>query len=110
MKQINVRVEDKVGQAFYQFCERQRITPYELLSSIVGFYGRAEIITQGRDKKTLTDEEALIEVGRVVADMQKFAQANGEFLEGVAALLKPYGVELANLWPTWKEAEGATQP
>lgn len=104
MKQFNVRVEDRIGQAFYEFCKGQGTTPYELLSAIVGFYGRSEIVTEGRTKKTLTDEEALIEIGRVVADMQTFARANGEFLKAVAALLEPHGIKLSNLWPSWKES------
>lgn len=110
MGQINLRVDDKIHEAFYKFCRDQGVSPYAFLESIIGFYGRAQMITQAKKDKALTREQALVESGRLVLDMQKFAQANGEFLEGVAALLKPYGVELANLWPTWKEAEGATQP
>jgi len=106
MKQINVRVPDKVGQAFYKFCERQEITPYELLSAIVGFYGRAELIAE----KTISKEEALVELGKVISDIQKFARANGEFLRGVAAVLEPYGVRLSDLWPRIEGPRQAVQP
>lgn len=100
MKQLTMRVEDEVADAFYQFCERQRITPYELLGSIVGFYGRGEMLTRKAEQKEVTREEALIELGRIVADMQRLARANGEFREAIAELLEPYGVTLSNLWPT----------
>ncbi|NVM21756.1 MAG: hypothetical protein HWN68_08250 [Desulfobacterales bacterium] len=103
MQQFNIRVEEKIGQSFREFCKGQEITPYELLNAIVGFYGRGELVTEGLKKKTLSQEESLIELGRIVKDMQKFAQANGEFLKAVAALLEPYGIKLSNLWPSWQE-------
>ena len=100
MKQLTMRVEDGVADAFYQFCERQRTTPYELLGSIVSFYGRGEMLTRKTEQKAITQEEALIELGRIVADMQRFARANGEFRNAIANLLKPHGISLSNLWPT----------
>lgn len=103
MGQLNLRLDDRVQKAFYQFCRRQQLSPYELLTAIVSFYGRAELITRGKDEEKLTNEEALVEMGRVVIDMQKFARANGEFLKAVAALLEPHGIKVSNLWPSWKE-------
>ena len=99
MRQLNLRVEDEVDEAFRRFCQRQHTTPSELLSSIIGFYGRGEILAQKADQEGFTQEKVLVELGRVVADMQRFAQANGEFAKAVAELLKPYGVTLSNLWP-----------
>ncbi len=97
MRQFNVRIDDEIGGAFYRFCERQGTTPYELINSIVGFYGRGQILNE--KAKSLTQDEVLVELGRIIADMKKFAQANGEFTKAVAELLKPHGVTLANLWP-----------
>jgi hypothetical protein len=102
MRQINVRVEEEIGQAFYEFCANQGITPYKLLGSIVGFYGRGEMLTRKQKEKAISEEEALIELGRIVDDMQRFAKANGEFLEAIAVLLKPHGVKLSSLWPIQK--------
>ncbi len=99
MKQINVRMDDTLGEAFYRFCDGQGTTPYELLNAIVGFYSRGQILTEKAKKKALTQDEALVELGRIVADMKKFAQANGEFTKAVADLLKPHGVTLDKLWP-----------
>lgn len=104
MRQLTMRVEDEVADAFYQFCERQHITPYELLGSIVGFYGRGEMLARKANQKAITQEEALIELGRIVADMQKLAKANGEFRKAVADLLEPHGIKLSNLWPSLNES------
>lgn len=103
MRQLNLRVEDEVDEAFRRFCERQHTSPSELLGSVIGFYGRGEMLTQEAEHKVRTQEEVLVELGRIISDMQRFAQANGEFAKAVADLLKPYGVELGNLWPRWKE-------
>lgn len=99
MKQINVRMNDTLGEAFYRFCDGQGTTPYELLNAVVGFYSRGQILTEKAKKKTLTQDEALVELGRIVADMKKFAKANGEFTKAVGGLLKPHGVTLDKLWP-----------
>lgn len=104
MKQINVRVDDEIGEAFYQFCKEQEITPYELLSSIVGFYGRGQIVTKKANEKMLTQEESLVQLGHIISDMQRFAKANGEFQKAVAALFEPHGVDLSNLWPSLKKS------
>jgi hypothetical protein len=103
MKQINVRVDDSLGQAFYRFCERQRVTPYELLNAIIGFYSRGQILTEKAEGGNLGRDEALIELGQIVSDMKKFAKANGEFTDAVADLLQPHGVTITQLWPNWRK-------
>jgi hypothetical protein len=100
MKQINVRVDDELGEAFYRFCRAQDTTPYELLNAIIGFYSRGQILSEKAGQKALTQDEALIELGRIVADMKRFARANGAFTKAVGELLKPHGVTLSQLWPT----------
>jgi hypothetical protein len=109
MKQINIRVDDKIGGAFYEFCKDQGITPYELLSSIIGFYGRGKMLTQKMDDEALSQEEVLVELGHIISDMQRFSQANGEFLEAIAVLLKPYGIDFDNLWPNLRVFGEKTQ-
>jgi len=100
MKQINVRIDDELGEAFYRFCQSQGTTPYGLLNAIIGFYSRGQILSEKAKSKALTQDEALIELGRIVADMKKFARANGGFTKAVSELLKPHGVTLNQLWPT----------
>lgn len=100
MKQLNLRVEDEILKAFYDFCKKQGTTPYQLLGSIVSFYGRAMILRSRMDENKISQEEALIELGHILEDVRRFARANGEFREAVTSLLKPYGITLDRLWPT----------
>jgi len=97
LKQITTRVDDTIAEAFYAFCGRLHMSPYDLLSAIIGFYGRAEILTRGVENKTLSRSEALIEIGRIVSDMKKFSNANGEFRKAAGAILEPYGVNIDEL-------------
>jgi hypothetical protein len=97
MKQLTMRVDGEIAEAFYKFCDRLRIKPYDLLSSIVDFYGRAEILTRKVERRELTRAEVLIELGRIVADMKKFANANGEFKKAIGDMLEPHGIKFDEL-------------
>jgi hypothetical protein len=97
MRQINVRVEDQIAEAFYGFCRRLEMKPTVLLSSIIDFYGRSEILTRKVEEKKVTKDEALIELGRIVADMRNFAKANGEFKEALGDMLQPHGINIEQL-------------
>lgn len=92
-----MRVEDKIADAFYRFCDRQHLKPYELLGVIVDFYGRAEVLTQKADGKKFSRAETLIELGHIVADMQNLAKANGEFKKAIADILRSHGVKIEEL-------------
>jgi len=97
MRQINFRVEDPIAEAFFTFCHRIRIRPTALLSSIVDFYGRSEILTRKAEEKKITREEAIIELGRIVADMRSLAKANGEFKKVLGDMLEPHGIRIDEL-------------
>jgi len=97
MKQLGLRVDDEIAEAFYKFCDRVGIKPYELLGSIVDFYGRAEILARKAEQKQITRAETLIELGRIVTDMKSFARANGEFKQAIGDMLKPHGITLGDL-------------
>ncbi len=97
MKQLTMRVDEEIAEAFYKFCDRLRIKPYDLLSSIVDFYGRAEILTRKVERREVTRAEVLIELGRIVGDMKKFANANGEFKKAIGDMLEPHGIKFDEL-------------
>ena len=97
MRQLTMRVKDEIAGAFYQFCDRQQVRPYELLGSIVDFYGRAELLTQKVERKELSRSETLIELGHIVADMKSLAKANGEFKKAIADILESHGVKIEEL-------------
>jgi len=97
MRQINVRVEDPIAEAFFAFCHRIGIRPTALLSSIIDFYGRSQILTRKSEEKRVTREEALIELGRIVADMRSLAKANGEFKKVLGDMLEPHGIRIEEL-------------
>lgn len=99
MKQLNFRVTDEVGKAFYSFCEGQGVKPYELLEAIVNLYGRGQLIKEKADKKEITADEAFIELGKIMTDAKKMAKANGEFQVALNELLKPYNVKISELKP-----------
>lgn len=97
MRQINTRVEDPIAEAFYGFCQRLGMKPTVLLGSIIDFYGRSEILTRKAEAGKVTREEALIELGRIVADMRSLAKANGEFKEALGDMLEPHGIKIEEL-------------
>jgi len=97
MKQLTMRVADNVAEAFYQFCDRLQIKPYDLLGSIVDFYGRAEVLTRKAERKELTRADTLIELGHIVADMKSLAKANGEFKKVIGDMLEPHGITIDEL-------------
>ena len=100
MKQINIPVEDEIAEAFYGFCHRTGMKPTVLLSTIIDFYGRSEILTRKLMENKVKKEEALIELGRIVADMRDFAKANGEFKGALGNMLRPHGVKIEELGMT----------
>ena len=97
MRQINVRMDDQIADAFYRFCRRLDIEPTRLLRSFIGVYGRFEILMQRVEGKELSREEAFIELGRILADVKEVGRANGEFKGTIEKLLEPYGVQLSEL-------------
>lgn len=99
MKQLNFRVDNEIGEAFYDFCDSQGIKPYDLLEAIVNLYGRSQLIKQKMGKGEITQNEAFIELGKIVADAKKMAQANGEFQVALNELLKPYNVSISEIRP-----------
>lgn len=102
MKYIGLRVEDDLGDAFHRFCNEQGVSPYELLSSLVRFYARGQLLKEKAN--TLGQDEALMQLGDIVRDMKRFANANGEFAKAVSDLLEPHGVSLDMLWPSGSPA------
>ena len=97
MKQINIRVNDQVAKAFYRFCERQKMKPSALLGSIIDFYGRSEVLTEKIERSQITKGEMLVQLGQIVADMQKLSKANGEFKKAIGDLLQSYGIHIDEL-------------
>jgi hypothetical protein len=97
MKQITTRVDDNIAEAFYAFCDKLHLSPYDLLGAIIGFYGRAEILARRLEKNEFSPAERLIEIGNIVSDMKKFSNANGEFNKAIGAILEPYGVKINEL-------------
>ena len=97
MKQINLRMDDQIGEAFYRFCQRQKIKPSALLDSIIDFYGRSEILTEKAENGQISKHEMLVELGQIVADMQKLSKANGELKVAIGHLLQPYDIHIEEL-------------
>jgi len=97
VKQITTRVDDIIAEAFYAFCERLHMSPYDLLGTIIDFYGRAEILARRLENKEFSRAEGLIEIGRIVSDMKKFSSANGEFTKAVGDVLEHYGIKIDKL-------------
>lgn len=97
MKQINLRMDDQIGEAFYHFCQRQKIKPSALLGSIIDFYGRSEILTEKAENGQISKQEMLVELGQIVADMQKLSKANGELKVAIGHLLQPYDIHIEEL-------------
>jgi len=97
MKQINLRVEDEIKSAFLRFCERQGIGPNEALTAIVRAWAQAELLREKFEAKTLDRAGALMEMGRLVHDLQKVNRLNGEFRQAVAYAAAPYKIGVSEL-------------
>jgi hypothetical protein len=97
MKQINLRVEDEIKSAFFRFCERQGIGPYEALVAMIRAWARAELLREKFEAKELDRAGALIELGRLVEDLQKVIRLNGEFRQAVAYAATPYQIGISEL-------------
>ena len=97
MKQINLRVEDEIKSAFLRFCERQDIGPNEALTTLVRAWAQAELLREKVEANTLDRASALMEMGRLVQDLQKVTRLNGEFREAVACAAELYQVSISEL-------------
>ncbi|MEA3253616.1 MAG: hypothetical protein U9Q17_01565 [Chloroflexota bacterium] len=97
MKQINIRLDDHIVDAFYRFCQRQGTRPTALISSIIDFYGRSEILTEKMEGGQIAKDEVLVQFGQIVADMQKLSRANGEFKKAIGDVMEPYGIKIDEL-------------
>ena len=97
MKQVGIRVDSEIADAFYRFCRRLGMRPSVLLTSIIDFYGRSEILAERFERHQITKAETLVELGQIIADMQKLSQANGEFKRAVGDLLEPHGIHVEEL-------------
>ena len=97
MKQINLKVEDEIKSAFFRFCERQGIGPNEALTTLVRAWAQAELLREKVEAKTLDRASALVEMGRLVQDLQKVTRLNGEFREAVACAADLYQISISEL-------------
>ena len=97
VKQINLRIDEEIGEAFYRFCQRQKIKPSALLGSVIDFYGRSEILTEKAEGGQISKHEMLVELGQIVADMQKLSRADGELKVAIGHLLQPYDIDISEL-------------
>jgi len=97
MKQINLRVEDEIKSAFFRFCERQGIGPNEALTAIVRAWAQAELLRERIKAGAVDQASALIEMGRLVQDLQKIMRLNGEFRKAVAYAAAPYNINIGQL-------------
>ena len=97
MRQINIRVDDTIAEAFFRLSKKQGIKPTTLLGTIVDFYGRCEILCEQMERGEIAKDEMLVQLGQIVADMQKFSKANSEFRTAIGALLQPYGIRIDDL-------------
>ena len=71
--------------------------PSALLGSIIDFYGRSEILTEKMERGEIAKGELLVQLGHIVADMQKLSRANGEFKQAIGNLLQPHGITIDDL-------------
>ncbi len=97
MKQINLRVEDGIKDAYLRFCKRQGIGPNEALAAIVRAWAQAEILKEQVEENKLDRATALIEMGHLVEDLQKIIKLNGEFRKGLAAAAAEFKVNIKDL-------------
>jgi hypothetical protein len=97
MKQINLRVEDDIKAAYLRFCNRQGIGPNEALSAIVRAWAQAEILREQVAENKLDRAIAVVQLGRLVKDLQKVVKLNGEFRQAVAAAASEYKLDIKEL-------------
>ena len=97
MKQINLRVEDEIKSAFFRFCERQGIGPYEALTTMIRAWAQAELLREQVEARKLDRASALVELGRLIQDLQKVTRLNGEFRQAVACAAAPYQIDISEL-------------
>ena len=97
MKQINVRVNDQIAEAFYRFCQRLDMEPGGLVRSFINIYGRFELLMQRVESGESSKEETFIELGRILADVKQLGRANGEFRGVIGKLLEPHGISVSEL-------------
>jgi len=97
MKQINLRVEDDIKEAYLRFCKRQGIGPNEALSAIVRAWAQAEILKEQFEAQKLDRTSALVELGRLVQELQKVIKLNGEFRQAVAVAASEFGLNVKEL-------------
>lgn len=97
MKQINLRLEDELKDAFLRFCRRQGLGPNEALLVIVRAWARAELIMEQLEAKKLDRAGALIELGHLLRDLQKISNLNGQFRKAVEAAGSHYGIRSEDL-------------
>ena len=83
MKQINTRVDDQIADAFYRFCQRQRMKPSALLGAVIDFYGRSEMLAEKAESGQIGKHEMLVELGQIVADIQRLSRAPRLNLKGL---------------------------
>lgn len=99
IKQVNVQVQEELAEGYFRFCREQGISPYNLLVTIISFYGRGQLVKELVDKGEITPDEAFIELGKIMTDAKKMAKANGEFQAALNELLKPYNVSISEIRP-----------
>ena len=97
MKQINLRVEDDIKSAFFRFCERQGMGPNEALTTVIRAWARAELLREKVEAKTLDRASALMEMGHLVQDLQRFNRLDGDFRQAVACAAAPYQIGISEL-------------
>jgi hypothetical protein len=97
MKQINIRVEDEIKSAFLRFCKGQDIGPNEALATIVKTWARAQLLKEKFEAKAIDRTGALMEAGRLIQDLQKFARLDGQFRQAVASAADQYQIKISEL-------------
>ena len=97
MKQLNVRVDDDIKDAYFRFCKRQRIGPTEALVAIVRAWGQAELLREAIKKNKLQRGSSLVALGHLVEDTHKVTRLHKQFSETVAVVTAPYNVDIKDL-------------
>lgn len=97
MYQINVKVQPKLGEAYYRFCQRQGVGHYALLNRIAEGFGRCQLLTEAMEKGKVEQEEVLKSLGEILISLQLVSQLNGQFKADVSKFLEPRGLTLDKL-------------